>query len=74
MTISAMFFSMLCALPIFEIVLFLEDVKVVLTMFDAVRLVDDAGKVDGQDELDVLDFIKVLDVQSDVEVVLRDLL
>ena len=58
----------------FDVVLLPEDVKVVLAIFVVVPLVDDVDKVKGQDDADVLDFPKVLDVKGRVEVVLRDLL
>ena len=39
--------------PIFDVVLLPDDVKVVLVAFVVVLLVDDVGKVDGQNNVDV---------------------
>ena len=60
--------------PIFDVVLLPDDVEVVLAIFVVVLLVDDVDKVDGQNDVDVLGFPTVLDVQGDVEVNLCDLL
>ena len=60
--------------PILDVVLLPDDVEVVLAIFVVVLWVDDVDKVDGQDEVDVLSFPTVLDVQGDVEVSLCDLL
>ena len=57
--------------PIFVVVLLLDDVNFVLPIFDVVLLLDD---VDGLFESDVVAFNTVLDVQGDVEVVLCNLL
>ena len=57
--------------PIFVVVPVLDDVDFVLPIFVVVLLLDD---VDGLLELDAVAFNTVLDVQGDVEVVLRNLL
>ena len=52
--------------PIFVVVLLLNDANFVLPIFDVVLLLDD---VDGRFEPDAVPFNTVLDVQGDVEVV-----
>ena len=48
--------------------------KLFWQFFVVVLLLDDVDKVDGQNDVDVLGFPTVLDVQGDVEVSLCDLL
>ena len=55
-------------------VLLSDEVGVVLKMFAIVLLLDDVDKVNGQSDVEVLDFPTVLDEQDDVEVNLCDLL
>ena len=55
-------------------VLLPDDVGSVLKMFAIMFLLDDVDKVNGQNDVDVLDFPTVLDEQGDAEVSLCDLL
>ena len=60
--------------PLFDVVPLTDDVEIVLTLFAVVLLIDDVGKVDEQNDKDVLGFPTVLAEQGDVEVSLCDLL
>ena len=60
-------------LPTFDVLL-PDDVGSILKMFAVVLLLDDVGKVNEHNDIDVLGFPTVLDDQGDVEVSLCDLL